>query len=226
VDRRKAIGAIGPPLLAVAVCGGVFATAMPAGAAVAATTTRRSGCAQAAQRVAASSDFARGRYRLESRGAAARAAAARVAGDRVLVDALAGGDLRAADAEALRLVAAPGHVTSIRVRRGGRVLVATQRYPFDVAGARATLRDHLGTVDVTIQDVIGFIRLVRKFTGSDVVVRGSRGQARSSLAAALETPLPATGCMAIGGRSYAVRSFSETDFDGQALRIWVLRDHR
>lgn len=223
MDRRKAIGAICPPLLVAAACGGALPPATPAAAAAA---TGRSGCTQGAQRVAASSDFARGRYRLESRGAAARAAAARVAGDRVLVGALAAGDLRAAGAEALRLVAAPGHVTAIRVRNGRRVLVATQRYPFDVAGARATLRDHLGTVAVTIQDVIGFIRLVRKFTGSDVVVRGSRGQARSTLAAALEIPLPATGCIAIGGRSYAVRSFSETDFDGQALRIWVLRDHR
>lgn len=216
---RNAIRSACLGVLAAAACVGALA---PATAAVAAAAPR---CAQTApQHVAAAAAFARGRYRLEAAGAAVRAALARVVGDRVLVAALAAGHLRAAGAEALRLVAAPGHITAISVRRGRRLLVDTQRYPFDVAGASATLGGHLGTVAVTVQDVIGFMRLVHEFTGSDVVAREAGGPARSTLAGALGVNLPTGGCVAIGGRSYAVRSFDETDFAGRALRISVLRD--
>ncbi|MEA2353879.1 MAG: hypothetical protein QOD61_8 [Solirubrobacteraceae bacterium] len=182
--------------------------------------------ARSQQQAAADARFAVGRYRLESVGAAVRAALGLVARDRALGDALAAGDLPAAGRQALRWVAGPHHITAIRVVRAGRVLVGTERYPFDVAGARTVLRRggrFLGTLEVTIQDVIGFIRLVHKFTGSQVVVRGAAGDARSSLPAALAPPLPTAGCARVGGRAYAVRSFGVSDFTGAPLRIWVLR---
>ncbi|MCA1689793.1 MAG: hypothetical protein LC720_04950 [Actinobacteria bacterium] len=181
--------------------------------------------ASSQQRAAADARFAVGRYHLESGGAAVRAALSLVARDPALGDALAAGDLAAAGREALRWVAGRHHITAIRVVRAGRVLVGTERYPFDVAGARRVLRRGgrvLGTLEVTIQDVIGFIRLVHKFTGSQVVVRGAAGDARSSLPAALAAPLPTSGCASVGGHAYAVRSFGVADFTGAALRIWIL----
>ncbi len=137
-----------------------------------------------------------------------------IAADRVLTDALRAGNLAAARAEAIRqVVHGRKHVTAIRVVRGNRVLVETGAYPFDVAGAQAPLHDRhgavLGTLQVTIQDVIGFIRLVHKYGASQVVVRGSRGEAKTSLPAALAVRLPATGCATVAGRDYAVRSFGE-----------------
>ena len=75
---------------------------------------------------------------------------------------------------------------------------------------------------MTIQDVIGFIRLVHKFTGATVVVRGAAGEAKSSLTAALGVRLPASGCVAAAGRRFAVRSFGETAFAGEHLTISVL----
>ncbi|MGI8802342.1 MAG: hypothetical protein ACR2KV_09250, partial [Solirubrobacteraceae bacterium] len=183
--------------------------------------------ATAQQRAGRSAAFARGRYRLEASGAAVHAALARVAADRALVDAVAGGNLAAARAEAARTVTGHDHVTAIRVLRGGRVLVATTQHPFDVAGASASLRDRrravLGTLEVTIQDVVGFIRLAHKLTGSQVVVRGASGEAKSSLPAALTARLPSAGCATLAGRPFAVRSFGETSFTGEALTVWVLR---
>lgn len=216
VVREKLVRLVRTPLLAAAACGGVLAGP------TAAFGTRRGGCAAASKRVAADAAFARGRYRLEADGDAVHAALGLVTADPSLARALRAGDLAAARAAALRLVLGHKHVTAIRVRRGSRVLVETRRYPFDVAGSRADIRG-LGTVDVTIQDVIGFIRLVHKFTGADVVVRAAGGEARSSTAAERAVRLPASGCATVGGRTYAARSFAETDFAGQALRIWVLR---
>jgi len=171
--------------------------------------------------------FARARYALERDGVAVQFALGQIAADRALSDALRAGDLAAARAEAVRQVKGHQHVTGIRVVRGSRVLVETNVYPFDVAGAHAPLRDRhgvvVGTLEVTIQDVIGYIRLVHKLGASQVVVRGSRGEAKSSLPAALGVHLPATGCPTVAGRTYAVRSFGEVSFTGEPLTIWILK---
>jgi hypothetical protein len=213
-------------LLAAAACGGASTAAAPAPA-PAGAASGSCGAASTQQRVAAALRFARGRFRLEADGEAVHAALALVGADRALAAAMGRGDFGAAKAEALRLVRGHHHITAIRVLRGQRVVVETMRYPFDVAGSQAPLRDRrgavVGTLQVTIQDVIGFIRLVHKFTGSQVLVRGAAGEAKSSLPAALGARLPAAGCATLAGRTYAVRSFPETSFTGEALTIWVLR---
>jgi hypothetical protein len=183
--------------------------------------------AGAQRRVTAAAHSARVRYGLERYGVAVHVALRSVAADRILTDALRAGNLAAARAEAVHLVLGHRHVSAIRVIRGSRVLIDTNVYPFDVAGAQAPLRDRhgvvVGTLHVTIQDVIGFIRLVHKYGGSQLVVRGSRGEAKSSLPAALSANLPATGCATVAGRTYAVRSFGETSFTGEPLTIWILK---
>jgi hypothetical protein len=76
-------------------------------------------------------------------------------------------------------------------------------------------------MEVSIQDVIGFIKLVHKYDGGDVVVRRSRGQARTSLAT-MPGALPRSGCTSIAGRRYAVDAFGERGFAGERLTVWVL----
>ncbi len=195
----------------------------------ASTAAASGGCAAAATQrsVGAAVATAKARYALEATGVAAHVALARAAADRALGDAVGAGDTAAAAAEASRLLAGHMHITAIRVVRAGRVVVGTQRYPFDVAGPRTALRNRhgavVGTLELTIQDVIGFIRLVHKYTGAAVVVRGAAGEAKSSLAAARTTALPTSGCATIAGRSYAVRSFAEVGFAGERLTVWILR---
>ncbi len=204
-----------------------LAAGVTVGSGAPATAATSCSSAGAQRRVAAATRSARARYGLERYGVAVHVALRQVAADRVLTDALRAGNLAAARTEAVRLVRGHQHVSAIRVFSGRRVLIDTNVYPFDVAGAQAPLRDRhgfaLGTLQVTIQDVVGFIRLVHKYGGSQVVVRGSLGEAKSSLPAALAARLPASGCATVAGRTYAVRSFAEASFTpGESLTIWIL----
>jgi hypothetical protein len=217
--RRRNAPSGSRALLATAAAAGALGGAPASGLAA-----RPPSCPAPAIRQRASADlaFARRRYRLEAGGAAVRAALHRVVADRALTGALAAGRLAAASAAAQSLLRRHLHLTAIRAVRGGRVVLATKTHPFDVAGAGQTVRGG-EKLEVTIQDLIGFIRLVHKFTGAEVVVRGAAGEVESSLPAALGARLPAGGCAALGGRAYAVRSFAATAFAGEPLTISVLR---
>ena len=114
----------------------------------------------------------------------------------------------------------------IRILRGSRVLLDANLSSFAVAGPALELvrhnGAHLARLQVTIQDVLGFIKLVHKFTGAQVVVRGQRGQALSSPPAVPRGTLPAGGCVTVWGSRYVVRSFGETSFSGEPLTVWAL----
>jgi hypothetical protein len=72
-----------------------------------------------------------------------------------------------------------------------------------------------------MQDVIGYVKLVHRLTGAQIVVRGQGGHVESSIAAA-PAALPAAGTTTIAGHPYVVRSFSETGFAGEPLTVWIL----
>lgn len=171
---------------------------------------------------------ARRRFRIESRGTAIRADLRYIAHDPVLLEALSSGDIAAARAEVARLQHSQivKHVTRIRLLRGSRVLIDGWPSSFDVAGSERELRGHggkdLGKVQITIQDVIGFIKLEHRHDGTEVVVRGARGQVRTLLPGARTVTLPAAGCTSVGAHRYMVRSFKETGFTGEPLTIWLL----
>jgi hypothetical protein len=94
-----------------------------------------------------------------------------------------------------------------------------------VAPGTRILRLHgrlLGTLLVSIQDVTGFVKLVHDLTGAEVLVRGVSGHVRTSLSAATNVRLPASGQVAIAGRTYLVRSFVETGWGNEPLTVWIL----
>lgn len=171
---------------------------------------------------------AKRRFRIESSGSVIRADLRFIAHDSILLDALRSGDLAVARAEVARLQDSQivKHVTRIRVLRGSRVLVDGWPTSFDVGGSERALRDRrgrsLGRVQITIQDVIGFIKLEHKHDATEVVVRDVNGRVRTLLPAAARLPLPPSGCVRVGRRRYAVRSFSERGFTGETLNIWLL----
>jgi len=167
---------------------------------------------------------AEARYRLEARGTTIHRDLSQIAHDAALVEALRAGNLslalQAANAQLVR------HVVQIRVLNGSRVLLDANPTSFDVGGSSVALRApngrSLGQLVITVQDVIGFIKLVHKLDAADVVVRDSAGHMRTSLPAAANVALPSSGCTHIGARTYAVGSFSDTSFTGQPLTVWVL----
>jgi hypothetical protein len=164
-------------------------------------------------------------YHQEAGGDVGHAAVKRIARDRALLRALGSGDRAALRASALRQLFNPGkHVVRLAVVRRGRVLV-------DVGGAfvvspahrelRAADGADLGRLEASMQDVVGYVKLVHRLTGADVVVRGAPGHVESSLTPAPAT-LPLSGTATIAGRAYVVRSFPEAGFAGEPLTVWVL----
>ncbi len=156
----------------------------------------------------------------------------RIARDPLLLSALARGDAGAAQAEAdaqlYSTLNHTAHVTRIAVLRGSRVLVnatINANGVFVCAPGDRVLSLHgrsLGTLLVSIQDVVGFVKLIHRLVHVQALVRGASGLVRTSLPAAAHVPLPASGRATIASRSYLVRSFREVGWGGEPLTVWVL----
>jgi hypothetical protein len=198
----------------------VAAAALPGCAAVQAADHDPPAAAAAGVRADTLAGVARRIYRQEADGAVGHAAVKRIARDRALLAAMRSGRATALRTAALRQLFNPGkHVVRLSVMRGGRTLT-------DVGGrfvvSPAQLTVHGDVIEASMQDVIGFVKLVHRLTGVQVVVRGAPGHVESSLAAAVHAPLPASGNTTIDGHAYVVRSFRERGFGGESLDVWVL----
>jgi len=77
-------------------------------------------------------------------------------------------------------------------------------------------------IQVSIQDLIGFVKLVDRETGVHTVVREQNGTVQTLFPAAAHQKLPSSGPVTIKGHSYTARSFGEKDFVGKPLTVWVL----
>jgi hypothetical protein len=88
--------------------------------------------------------------------------------------------------------------------------------------APAHLKVQGDVIEASMQDVIGYVKLVHRLTGVQLIVRGAPGHVESSLAAAARAPLPASGDATIAGQDYVVRSFRERGFGGESLEVWLL----
>jgi hypothetical protein len=117
------------------------------------------------------------------------------------------------------------HVSRMRVMRGSQN-ISEQGVPFVIPTVHTTLRGaggrNLGTVYVSMQDEIGFVRLMHREYPVQVVIRGSRGELRTSMYSAASVKLPATGTVKLGGHRYLVRSFHEPAWGGETVTIWIL----
>jgi hypothetical protein len=119
------------------------------------------------------------------------------------------------------------HVSRMRISRGSQV-VTEVGVRFVMPASQMVLHGSggrtLGTLQVSMQDEIGFVRLIHRRYPVDVVIRG-RGQKhlRASDRAAGLAKLPTTGSIVLGGRRYLVRSFHELAWDGEPVTIWILK---
>ncbi len=162
-------------------------------------------------------------YNEESRGTVDQAPVRALERDRMLVHAVALGDAATARSRAAQLMAGASHITGIRILRRGQQLVNVS-LPFVVAGKPRPLRGVPGAqAQVSIQDVLGYVSLVHRVTGTEVVVRGSSGHALASLAAATHAKLPRSGRVSVAGRAYEAASFVEPGWAGERLTIWLLQ---
>jgi hypothetical protein len=174
-------------------------------------------------------NVARQRYGTEVHGGAALATTRRLARDPALLRTLQSGNAAATQAYVRRQFPAVWyhwHVSRMRIKKGSTVVVETG-VPFVLAPTQVTLRGSggraLGTLEVSIQDEIGFARYMHRNYPVDVVVRGQgAGHIRTSLPAAATAKLPSQGPVTIAGRRYLARSFPETAWNGEPVTAWIL----
>jgi hypothetical protein len=167
-------------------------------------------------------------YAREVGGATVNSLLHRVASDPAFLHALGTSDAaaRAYVAQQFPNVWYHWHISRLRVVRGSTDVVEIG-VPFVVAGPGIPLRGpggrSLGRLEVSLQDEIGFVRLMHRNYPVDVVVRGTTSASvRSSLPAAANAALPASGTVQLAGRTYDVRSFKETAWNGEPVTIWFL----
>jgi hypothetical protein len=166
-----------------------------------------SSCAAPAGAMDAYVNVAQRIYSSERDGSAVRASLRRISHDSAA--------MRGSRAELLRQLFLPGfHVVRLRVVRGTRVT--------DVGGRFVVDGPSVNGLTISIQDVLGYVKLVSKLTGQGVIVRGREGHVVSSSPAFVHVKLPASGSVSVGGREYLVRSFTERGFAGETLRISIL----
>jgi hypothetical protein len=164
-------------------------------------------------------------YRQEVRGDVGHAAVKRIARDRALLAALSSGNRTALRAAALRQLFNPGkHVVRLSIVRSGQTLTNVGG-AFVVAPAKLELRARngvaLGMLEASMQDVIGYVKLVHRLTGAQIVVRGDPGHVESSFTTPPAT-LPSSGATTVAGHPYVVRSFQEAGYGGEPLNVWIL----
>jgi hypothetical protein len=114
------------------------------------------------------------------------------------------------------------HVSRLQILRSDKVVVDAG-VPFVVDGPHTSLPGGF-TLRISVQDEIGFVRLISRHHPVQVVVRG-RGAAhvRSSLPAATHATLPSAGTVTLARVHYFVRSFSRKALGGEPVKIWILQ---
>ena len=167
---------------------------------------------------------AKARYADEANGPVVHAQLRRIARDQALLGALRSGNASALRAAALKELFLPHkHVVRLRIMSGSRTLVDVGGR-FVARGPQMVLRSGartLGTLQISIQDVIGYVKLIHRHAGGEAVVRGQAGHQESSLPVSPPGSLPAQGAVSVGGHRYAVGSFRATGFGGEPLTVWI-----
>ncbi|HEX5925973.1 MAG TPA: hypothetical protein VFY45_19240 [Baekduia sp.] len=226
-DRTTRRGAKRKLLIPGAAAAAVVAALLPmgggAGAAPAQTTTAQ---APATSLIAPY----QARYTSQASGAAAHATLSRLAHDPGLLAAVRSGSnarIRSYVNSRFRPVWYHWHVSRMRITRGNTTVIETG-VPFVVNGPTTTLHDAHGhaiaQLQISIQDVIGYVRLNTRHGNVNTVVRGhGSADVCTSLAVALKVKLPSSGTVTIAGHRYEVASFHETGWRGEPLQIWILR---
>jgi hypothetical protein len=211
---------------------GVAAAAVPP-ASTPAPTTPAPTAAAAAKKPATAIDgltaTAKHRYSVETHGGVVFGTLHRVGRDPGLRQALASGSTATVRAYVNRVFPSTWyhwHVSRVRIVKGSKILVDAG-VPFVVAPAQMTLKSStgrtLGQLQVSIQDVIGYVRYMHRNYPVDVVVRGQgAAHVRSSLPAATNAKLPSSGSVTLAGRTYQVRSFHETALGAEPVTVWIL----
>jgi hypothetical protein len=164
-------------------------------------------------------------YAGERSGSETRSDQRQVEGFAPLQSALAAGDREAVKAAVTALVYSHTHVVRLRVTRGASIL-ADVGGPYILAPVSGTLRAHgrtLGHYVLSVQDDLGYIKLVTRFLGAPLVLRvGSHQIPVPGQLAPAPASIPNHGSVSYRGKTYEAFSFPARSFPGGPLRISLL----
>ncbi len=142
-----------------------------------------------------------------------------------LLSALAAGDRAAVGAAVSSLVFSHTHIVRLRVSVGG-VVLADIGGPYIIAPVSGTLRlggRVLGHYILSVQDDLGYVKLVSRFIGAPIVLReGSRSIPVEGTLAPGPATIPDHGPVSYRGVSYQAFSLAAMSFPMTSLRISLL----
>jgi hypothetical protein len=142
-----------------------------------------------------------------------------------LLSALSNGERAAVSSAVSSLVFSHTHVVRLRVTQGARV-VADIGGPYILAPVGGTLRLHGKTVGhyvLSVQDDLGYVKLVSRFIGAPLVMRaGARPVPVEGLLTPGPAKIPGHGPVSYRHTSYEAFSFDAASFPSGPLRISLL----
>jgi hypothetical protein len=145
--------------------------------------------------------------------------------DGPLLSALASGDGAAIKAAVHRLVYSHTHIVRLRVSRGS-VLLADDGGPYILAPVSGRLRSHgreIGHFVFSVQDDLGYVKLVTRFIGAPLVLRTDSGNVPlDGLLSPGPDTIPDRGPVAYRGTTYAAYSFKAQAYPSGRLRVSLL----
>jgi hypothetical protein len=163
-------------------------------------------------------------YLGELSGSETRSDQRQVEGDAPLLNAIASANRGAIDAAVHRLVYSHTHIVRLRITRGSHVL-SDIGGPYIIAPVAGALRLHGRTIAryvLSVQDDLGYVKLVTRFLGVPLVMRaGSHGVPVAGL---IPGPpgIPDLGPVTYRGVQYEAISFPARSFPDGHLRISLL----
>ncbi|HEV7753274.1 MAG TPA: hypothetical protein VGO71_17125 [Baekduia sp.] len=118
------------------------------------------------------------------------------------------------------------HVVRVRATTTGGRLVGDVGGPYVLSPASRTVRGAtgrpLGTVTLAIQDDTGYIKLMHRFTGADVLLRTGAGPVPGSSLAPGPATIPARGAVTYRGRRFDAYRFTARAFPHGPLTVALL----
>lgn len=145
--------------------------------------------------------------------------------DGPLQAAVASGDRAAIKAAVTTLVYSHTHIVRLRVSRGSELL-ADVGGPYILAPVAGTLRSHgrtIGHFVFSVQDDLGYVKLVTRFIGAPLILRTDSGQVPvEGLLSPGPSSIPDHGPVSYRNISYQAFSFNAGAYPSGRLRVSLL----
>jgi hypothetical protein len=145
--------------------------------------------------------------------------------DGPLIAAVASGEKAAIKAAVHTLVYSHTHIVRLRLTRGSEVL-DDEGGPYILAPISGTLRSHgktLANFVFSVQDDLGYVKLVTRFLGAPLILRTASGQVPvEGLLSPGPASIPDHGPVEYRGASYEAYSFNADAYPSGRLRVSLM----